>query len=55
MEELKSISKYLMENNKLHTWTMFVLSHCCLLRGESLRRMELADMFVLGLENEGII
>lgn len=32
---------------------MFLLSHNCLMRGESVRRIELADTFCLELSNEG--
>ena len=32
---------------------MFLLTHFCLMRGESVQRLELADMFIWDLENEG--
>jgi hypothetical protein len=56
IEELQKICNYFTSQNSLSgakNKLMFLLCHFCLLRGESVRRCELADLFALDLENEG--
>jgi hypothetical protein len=55
-EQLASIVRYHIDKNTCGSHRdrlMFLLGHFCLMRGECVRRIELADMFALDLENEG--
>ncbi len=51
--ELKQISNSFFINGEYRDQCMFLLSHFCLMRGESVRRIEWADLFLLALQNEG--
>ena len=56
MEELTKIANYFLSGNSSASscfQAMFLLTHFCLMRGESVRKLELADMFILDLENVG--
>jgi hypothetical protein len=56
IRDLEQISDHFLSKNStasLKYRAMFLLTHFCLLRGESVRRLDLADMFLLELENEG--
>lgn len=55
-EEMGLITSYFMDLNSqigLRSNIMFLLAHFCLMRGESVRMCELADLFALKLANEG--
>ncbi|KAI3633127.1 hypothetical protein MIR68_009202 [Amoeboaphelidium protococcarum] len=56
VEELQRIADWFMNSggrNGLRDRFMFLMAHYCLLRGESLRALELADLYAIKLENEG--
>jgi hypothetical protein len=53
ISELKQISNSFFINGEYRDQLMFLLSHFCLMRGESVRRIEWADLFHLLLQNEG--
>lgn len=55
-DEIASLSYYYISQNTFHdlrNCTAFILSHFCLLRGESARGAELPDLQVVNLEQEG--
>ena len=55
--ELTRISDYFMRLGSfsgLRYRMMFLLSHACLMRGESVRKCELADLFCLNFESGGL-
>ena len=56
VRKLSRISNYFMELGSfsgVRFNMMFLLAQACLMRGESVRKCELADLFTLELENEG--
>ena len=56
LKELSRIANYFLYGNSSFSscsCSKFLLSHFCLMRGESVKRLELAYMFILDLENEG--
>ena len=57
VEELIRLANYFLSSNSSASsciGAMFLLIHFSLTRGESVRKLELADMFILDLENEGL-
>lgn len=55
-DEIASMSYYYISRNMYHdlrNCTAFLLSHFCLLRGESARAAEFPDLQVVNIENEG--
>jgi hypothetical protein len=52
--DFSRISKHFLELDDFRMRCCFAVSHFCLLRGDNLRSLELADMFTQDLEDEGI-
>jgi hypothetical protein len=57
LEQFKGISKHFFNKNggvDVRNRAMFLVSHFGLMRGDNIRKLELADMFSINFENEGV-